>query len=410
MFHRDDRRAARQMTRGGAAALLAAALGASCTPAAAPALPAAAADAPSARDLVMLDAAAQQHAGIVVQPARLVAVSAPTEAPALVALDESRTARIGSLVDGSVVQVLVQPGMHVRASQVLANLHSHVVHDSWAGYRKAKADERRLVTELRYAVDAQERAERLYADKAIALQELQRARANRVAAVESLDMARTEVRRAEEELEHLGITNSDDPTGESGEQSAVRSPYAGVVLERLVTPGTAVIAGTPMFIVSDLSTVWILAEIDEARLGSVRVGDRIAARVAAYPDDVFAGAVTYIGETINPKTRRVTVRCEVPNPDGRLKPEMYASVGIGGGDTQQVVAVPGAAIQTVEGRTTVFVNEADGRFRARAVQVGREQNGLVEVRDGLRAGEPIVTAGAFILKSELLTSAARAGE
>lgn len=385
-----------------AAAALAALLGAACQTAPAPAAQETPAEAPRAADAVVLDAEARQRAGIVVDTVAEVMRADAVEAPAIVAINESRTARIGSLVEGIVVDLKVQLGDRIRGSQVLANLHSHAVHDAWAGYRKAKADERRLVTELRYATDALGRAERLYNDKAISLQELQRAQANSVSAQEALDMGRTEVRRGEEELEHLGITNGEDPTGEAGEQIPVKAPFGGVVLERLVTQGTAVNPGTPMFVVSDLSTVWVLAELDEAHLSGAQVGRDAVIRVAAYPTDVFNGKVTYISETVNPKTRRVTIRAEVPNPDGRLKPEMYATVQVGESEPRPVLAVPATAVQVVNGQASVFLAEADGHFRLRPVELGAERDGLTEVTRGLQAGDRVVKAGAFILKSELL--------
>jgi RND family efflux transporter MFP subunit len=150
----------------------------------------------------------------------------------------------------------------------------------------------------------------------------------------------------------------------------------------------------------------VLAEVDEAFVGRVQLGRNVRVHVAAYPGEAFSGTVNYIGETINPKTRRVTVRCQVPNTDGRLKPEMYANVEIGEGDPHELVAVPTGAVQTMHGQSSVFVAEADGRFRARVVDIGSERDGLVEVRTGLRAGERVVTSGAFVLKSELLKTGA----
>ncbi len=379
------------------------ACGGSGTPAASP-KPEPDASAPKLPDVVALDAEAQKRAGITVDRVGTVMRADAADAPGLVALNETRTSRIGSLVEGVVVELKAQVGDRVRGRQLLASLHSHAVHDAWAGYRKAKADERRLVTELRYATEAQARAERLYADKAIALQDVQRAQANRASAEESLDMGRAELRRSEEELEHLGITNGDDPTGESGEQIPVTAPLAGIVLERLVTQGTAVTLGAPMFVVSDLSTVWVLAELDEAHLTGAQVGRPASVRVTAYPNEVFSGKVTYIGESVNPKTRRVTIRVEVANPDGRLKPEMYATVEVGESEPRPIIAVPAAAVQSLDGQSTVFVSEADGRFRARPVELGVERDGMVEVKRGLAEGDRVATAGAFILKSEMLKS------
>jgi cobalt-zinc-cadmium efflux system membrane fusion protein len=285
-------------------------------------------------------------------------------------------------------------------------MHSAVVHETWASYRKAIADRRRLEKELAFAVAAHERALRLYTDKAVSLQEVQRAEADRVAAEETLDMGRTEVRRAEEELEHLGITNADDPTGESGEQIPVRTPSGGVVLERLVTPGTAVTPGTPLYVVSDLSMLWALVEVDESLLSRIHVGQPMQLRVAAYPDEAFAGTVALVGDTVNPKTHRVTVRCVMNNADGRLKPQMYATAVIRENAARETVVLPADAVQTINGTTTVFVAEADGRFRPRAVEIGAAAGDGVEVRSGLTAGERVAVAGAFTLKSELLRSAA----
>jgi cobalt-zinc-cadmium efflux system membrane fusion protein len=361
--------------------------------------------APAPADVVTLTDEAQRHGGIVVAPATTAMRSVHTEAPGVLALDERRTARIGSLVDGIVIETSAEVGDRVRTGQVLADLHSPVVHEAWAGYRKAIADQRRLEKEVAFAIAAHERAQRLYADKAVSLQEVQRADADRVTAVESLDIGRTEVRRSEEELQHLGITNADDPTGESGEQIPVKTPTAGVVLERLVTPGTAVTPGTPLFVVSDLSTLWALVEIDESLLSHVHVGQAMQVRVAAYPNDTFAGTVALVGDTVNPKTRRVTVRCLMRNSDGRLKPQMYATALIRETEPRQVVVVPGDAMQTINRRATVFVAESGTRFRPRAIDTGPVADGLVEVRAGLQAGERIAVSGSFVLKSELLKAA-----
>jgi cobalt-zinc-cadmium efflux system membrane fusion protein len=362
--------------------------------------------APAAVEFVTLDDQALRQAGIRVEVARSVMLESRTEAPGVLALDESRTARIGSLVEGILLNTFAGVGDRVRAGQVLAIMHGPVVHDAWANYRKAVAERRHLDKELAFAVAAHDRARRLLAEKAISLQDVQRADANRVAAEEALDMARTEVRRSEEELEHLGITNADDPTGESGEQIPVKAPIAGVVLERLVTPGTAVTPGTPLYIVSDLSRLWALVEIDESLLSRVQVGQSMQVRVAAYSNETFAGGVSLIGDTINPRTRRITIRCVLNNPAGRLKPQMYATAVISGSLSRRVIAIPADAVQTIEDRTTVFIAEPQGRFRARVVETAPADRGLVEVTSGLRDGERVVVAGAFVLKSELLKSAA----
>jgi RND family efflux transporter MFP subunit len=172
-----------------------------------------------------------------------------------------------------------------------------------------------------------------------------------------------------------------------------------------VTPGTAVTPGTPLYIVSDLSALWALVEIDESLLSHVHDGQSIELRVAAYPRDTFSGLVALVGDTVNPKTRRVTVRCTLKNSDGRLKPQMYATAIIRESEPRDIVVVPAGAIQTIDGRPTVFVADTTTDFRPRAIDTGQAFDGLVEIRSGLHAGERIAVTGSFVLKSELLKSA-----
>lgn len=359
---------------------------------------------------VVLGETARRDAGIAIETVRRLTRADRLEAPGVLALDEARTARIGSLVEGVVITVMAEVGDRVTAGQRLAHLNSHVIHDAWADYRKAIADRRRRETELSYAALSAERAGRLLEAKAISIQERQRAEADRVAAAEELDRAKTEVRRSEEALEHLGITSGEDPSGEKGEEIPVKSPLAGVVLEKKITAGTAVTPGTPLFVVSDLGILWALAEIDETKLRLVRAGETAEIRVSAWPNELFPGTVTFVGDAVNPKTRRVMVRCRVPNPGGRLKPEMYASIAMGEGAPRPILAVPARAVQEMEGKTVVFVPGEAGRFTRREVTVGTEADGWVEVASGLREGERVASDGSFLLKSELLKGTERSGD
>jgi len=359
---------------------------------------------------VALDAAAAKQAGLSVEPVRRLTRTDRVEAPGVLALDEKRTARLGSLVEGVVVRTLAEVGDRVQAAQVLAEIDSHVVQDAWAAYRRAVSDRRRRETELAYAKQAEERAGRLLAEKAISRQELQRAEADRIDAEAQLEMAATEIRRAEEALEHLGVTNAEDPTGETGEYIPIKSPLRGVVLGKTVTQGTAVTPGAPLFVVADLSELWASAEIDEKDVPRVAAGRPVELRVAAYPGEAFAGRITFVADMVNARTRRVTVRCQVPNPDGRLKPEMYASLALGAGEAREVLAVPSAAVQELRGKPIVFVRTTQGSFERRDVTLGAESEGWIEVRSGVAEAELVVTTGAFLLKSELLRGALAEGE
>lgn len=369
-----------------------------------------AAPAAAPTDAVTLGEKSVALAGIEVAEARSVTRAATFDAPAVLALDEARTARIGSLVEGNVVRVLAEVGDRVARGAALAEMNSVVVHVAWADYRKAVSERRRRETELAWAQQAAERTGRLHEAKALSLQERQRAEADLVAAREELDRAGTEVRRAEEALEHLGVTNAEDPSGESGESIPVRAPLAGVVLEKFVTTGTAATPGTPLFVVSDLSALWAMAEVDETRIPLVASGRPAKLFVAAWPDRAFEAKVTFVGDAVNPKTRRVTVRCQVPNPGGLLKPEMYARVSLGESAPRPMVVVPEAAVQEMDGKPWVFVAGEKGRFEKREVALGATSDGLVEVRSGVAAGEKVATAGSFLLKSQLLSASAPAEE
>ena len=362
-----------------------------------------AATAAAPKDAVALSKSSEQLAGITVETAQAEVVGSMLEAVGTIAIDDTKTARVGSLVEGIVDTTYVKVGDRVGKGALLAGLHSHEVHDGWSDYRKSVADRRRVEQELSFATETLARTERLLADKAAAALEVERARASRASASEQLVMANAEVRRAQESLEHLGIEIG-ATTEVVNEIIPVRTPQAGVVLEKLVTNGTTVTPGTALFVVSDTASLWVLAEIDEASLARVTVGAAVQVIVSAYPTNPFPATVTLIGDTINPETRRVVVRCQLQNGDGRLKPGMFARVQLEGATAEPMVHVPVDAVQDLGERRVVFVPGANGQFVARDVETGGERDGRVEIRRGLVAGDKVVVRGAFLLKSQLLAS------
>ncbi|HTV02857.1 MAG TPA: efflux RND transporter periplasmic adaptor subunit [Luteitalea sp.] len=359
---------------------------------------------PTPKDGIELSSRSAELAGIETATVAASAASDTLDAVGTLALDDTRTARIGALVEGVVSATHVSVGDRVGPHATLAGLHSHELHDGWANYRKAVADRRRVAQDAAYAQDALARTERLLADKAAAPLEVDRARAARVAADEQVTMADAEVRRTQESLEHLGIAATTNPQARTTEIVPVRTPQPGVVLEKLVTTGTAVTPGTPLFVVSDTRFLWAVAEIDEAMLTRVRTGAPVSIWVSAYGDEVFPATVAHIGDTINPTTRRVVVRCRVANADLRLKPGMFARLSLAGAAGAPVIRVPVDAVQDVGDRRVVFVADGQRRYARRDVDVGTERDGTIEVRHGLTPGERIVVRGAFLLKSQLLAS------
>lgn len=353
---------------------------------------------------VALSPASQQLAGITVETVTAQARESLLDAVATIALDDARTARIGALTEGIVAETRVNVGDRVPAGAQLAGLHSHEVHDGWSDYRKSIADRRRVEQELAFANEAAARTERLLRDKAASTLEVERARAASANAAQQLVMANAEVRRARESLEHLGLAIDSATDAAATEIIPIRTPQKGVVLEKLVTTGTTVTVGTPLFVVSDISSLWVLAEIDEAALARVKVGMSAQVAVSAYPSDRFAATVTLIGDTINPDTRRVVVRCVAQNRDGRLKPGMFAQVQFESGAPVPTIDVPADAVQDIVERRVVFVANDGGRYVARDVETGSERNGRIEITRGLTSGDRVVTRGAFLLKSQLLAA------
>jgi membrane fusion protein, heavy metal efflux system len=360
--------------------------------------------APPPAGTVVLSDGARRMAGIVTEPVASASAVAAFDAVGTIALDDTRTSRIGALVEGVVSATHVNVGDLVARHALLAGLHSHDLHDGWADYRKAVADRRRAVQEVAFAADALARAERLLEDKAASTLEVERARSARVGANEQLTMADAEIRRTQESLEHLGITATTEPGTPTTEIIPVRTPQAGVVLERLVTTGTAVTPGMPMFVVSDLGSLWALAEIDETSLPQIRVGAPVSVRVPAYGEEIFPATVTQVADALNPETRRAVVRCRVANPGRRLKPGMFARLSLTGAVLPAALQVPAEAVVDLGERRVVFVPDGKGAYRPRDVEVGVERGGRVEIRGGLTAGERVVTRGAFLLKSQLLAS------
>jgi len=350
-------------------------------------------------NLLTLSPEAIKYAGLQFAEAVEERVAAPLAVTGRVVINEDRAVRVGSLFSGRIVDVRVKVGDRVRRGQALAQMHTHEVHEAQAEYAKAQAELKQRRTQAEYAESLMERAERLYRAKAGSLNELEKARVESQAATQEVARAEAELERAIGHREHLGLPdnlNYDEPV-------IIKAPAAGVVMKREITPGASVNPGDNLFFISDLTSVWVIAEVPEKNLSSLRPGAAVQIRVAAYPAEQFTGKIARIGEVLHPETRTVEVRCLVDNRSGKLKPEMYAAINIDGsvaGEKRTALMVPQSALQEMEGETVVFVVKGPNQFEKRAVKTERNQGGLVEVLSGLARGERVVTAGSFQLKSE----------
>ncbi|MGH9938947.1 MAG: efflux RND transporter periplasmic adaptor subunit [Blastocatellia bacterium] len=345
---------------------------------------------------VRLSAESIARGGIEIGEATMQAFRQTLEAPGRLALNEDTAARVGTFVEGRVTRVLVTVGDRVKKGQALVYVHSHELLDARADEAKARAAVTEKEKALAYANAELERAERLLEAKAVSKREREQAAANVVAATAQLEQARAELSRVSEWLEHLTVPH------DSHDDVVIYSPISGVALKRLITLGTVVSENSDLMLIGNLDTLWAVAEAPEAQAAFIRIGAPIEMTVLAFGDARFAGRVVHIGETLDPDTRTAQVRCLINNPNGKLRPEMYAKIVISGGSSQQVIAAPRDAVQEVQGERVVFLAVGDGVFEKKVAQTGREQNGLIEITGGLQAGQRVVTRGGFFLKSEFL--------
>ena len=228
-----------------------------------------------------------------------------------------------------------------------------------------------------------------------------------------VDTARVDVQHTRDGLRALGAPvseNEQDCRNCDISLVTVRAPISGTVIERSINPGAGLEAGKPLFTVADISTLWIIANVPEAQVGSLRVGTPAEVRAAALSDGVIAGRVAYIDPVLREETRTARVRVEVTNREERLKVGMFVEVGFEaasaapGGSAEKELVIPEDAVQRINERTVVFLPKdgAAGRFEARDTEVGAAAGGYQRVISGLRSGERIVSKGSFTLKTQLL--------
>jgi cobalt-zinc-cadmium efflux system membrane fusion protein len=325
--------------------------------------------------------------------------------------DEEKTHKAGAVIDGRVVKVFVNIGDRVKKGQVMARLHSHEIHESRSAYQKAKVELSRMEAQRSFAERNRDRIRRLFNLKAASQEQVEHAENEMKNALAGIESARLEVQRTRQHLEEfLEVGAEDHPDHKPGEfdhdddTAPIKAPAAGVVISRSISSGSVAKPGDDLFVISDLSSIWMIAAIPEENMGRVHAGMKAQVFIRAFDNRPFAGRLTRIGEQLDPSTRTVQARIVLDNPRGELKPEMYATAELSAGGTGEALYVPQESIQEMNGHTIVFVAAAAGRFLARPVETGARAGGVIAIVSGLTAGERVVTRGAFLLKSELLKS------
>jgi cobalt-zinc-cadmium efflux system membrane fusion protein len=394
---------------------------------------------------VVLTPEAQKAAGI--------EVAGVTERPAVALLtvtgavetNQQQTQSVTPLVAGRVERVNVALGDRVRAGTVLATISSPEVAEMRGKLREAetrlqlaernrervqRAENRVAVLSAKAKLDEAEatlrRTRRLVElgvgagkDLIAAESAYKTAKAefdfqSNISLNREVQEAQAEVDTSRTEVSHLqqslqALTGSGNAGGANTALIAVLAPASGTVTERLVNPGAGVEAGKPLFTIANISTVWIIANVPEAQLGSIHTGTPAEVRSAALGNIAVSGRVSYIDPQLDQETHTARVRVEVANAGERLKPGMFVEVGFQAGTdraTGEELVIPSEAVQQIGDRTVVFIPEADepGHFKMRDVELGTEVGGYRRVLSGLTLEDKVVTKGSFTLKAQAMKS------
>jgi cobalt-zinc-cadmium efflux system membrane fusion protein len=304
-----------------------------------------------------------------------------------VAYNAFKTTPVITQVGGPVSRILVVPGQKVKVGQPMLEVSSPDYSQLLDAYLKA-ADSYRL------ADKNYKREQDLYQHHAVAQRDLEQAESD-------LNQARADLNAAEQGMRILGIKNPADlaKTANSSAQIPVLAPISGEVVERLVAPGQVVQAGqTQAFTISDLGTVWVLANVYQADLASVRSGDDVFVQTDAYPG-TFHGRISYVSPALDPNTRTLQARIVVDNPGEKLKRDMYCTVTVSAGSIANAIAVPDSSIlRDDNNQPFVYVAVGVNQFGRRDVEIGQSENGQTQVLKGISVGERVVGDGSLFLQ------------
>ncbi len=307
--------------------------------------------------------------------------------------NEEHLSYVSSPLAGRVVSVTAHAGEHVEAGQTLAVIDSPDLGAASSEFIKARAD--LILAERNHKL-----AEDLLAAKAMAAKDFQKAE-------DEFVKAKADLRRTRERLLSLGVPQDqlDGPLEALHVRSQfnLTTPISGTVVERTLTLGQMVGGDAPqrLFVISDLNTLWVTADIYEKDLPLIHAGQEVSVQATAWPGEEFGGRIDYIGDTVDPASRTIKVRLTVDNHALRLKPEMFVTATVHTNDNTTVLSVPMTAVHGEgSGQAYVFTGVDGNRFMRRAVTLGIKTNDRVAILGGLSPQDQVVTVGSILLKAE----------
>jgi cobalt-zinc-cadmium efflux system membrane fusion protein len=306
-------------------------------------------------------------------------------------LDELRVARVGTTVSGRVIEVKLLRGDRVKKGDILAMVHSSALAEAQLVYLKALAA-------YQLAQKSVARAKVLYAEGVIAAAELQRRESE-------LLSSQAEWEAGKDRMDILGMSAQDIRTLDLKRQiqsiTALRAPIDGVIIDRKVSQGQVLEPADLAYIIAELSQVWVVGEVPERYSAQMRLDKIVQVMIPALNNETRTTELSYVADTVNPNTRTLRVRALLDNQDGRLKPDMLATLQIDG-KAQKKLVIPVQAVFREDNLDKVFVQESEGKYRIQIVQLGDEEDAYRPVESGLIEDQLIVTEGVFSLNADRL--------
>ena len=337
----------------------------------------------------------EQMAALKVAPVQALGFRPGVETEGKVATNDDRTTQVFSPYSGRAIQVMAKIGDVVHAGQPLFAVEA-------SEFAQGQSDLAGAVAQLKIAKAAEARQRELYTANGAALKDYMQSQADLVNAQAALAAVRNRLKiLGQTDAQIKALENRPQDQTETA-QSIVTSPIDGVVTQRSIGVGQNIGSVTnggpsPAFVVSNLSTVWLIGNLREVDASRAQVGQAVEVRVSALPDRVFTAKVDYVSPSVDPVSRRVTVRAVVSNPDGQLKPEMFASFSLFTGTETKSVGVPEQAVIYEGSEARVWVARSATLLELRNITTGQTQNGMVQVTSGLAQGDKVVTSGALFI-------------
>ena len=344
-----------------------------------------------------------EWAGLTIEPVSARSFRAEHVTEGKIAVDEDRATPVFSPYAGRIIKLLARPGDNVKQGQPLFVIEAADTVQAQNDFVAASTGLNKAKSALDLAGIQDRRAKDLFEGKAVPLKDYQQSQAALIQAQNDVRSATTALEAARNRLRILGLSDEAiaafQEKGRIDPQTTIVAPIAGTVVQRKVGPGQYVTAGAsdPVFVIGDLSTVWLTAFVRETDASMVSIGQDLSFTVLALPGRDIAARINYVAAAIDPATRRLLVRASVDNKDGLLKPEMFANVTIYSASDHPAVAVPKQALIYEGDQVRVWVAHDDKSIELRQIKTGLTNGNLVEVTDNLKPGEKIVTKGSLFI-------------